>query len=227
MDGILPAAGSALRMRGIPKFLLPCSAEYRTLLERHLDNLLEYCEIVWIPTRPDLVNLLQSLGLSSDRVVIVSLSTQTMTETVLKIASISSANNFMLCMPDTYFHGELPYEELAKLNSDLNLACWEIRKEQMGKLGQIEFTDSRIAKGKILHSRDKDPMCEFKHSWGALSFNREFIKLGKPEMPHVGYIIEPAIKAGLDVQGFTLNGDYFDCGTPLEYLKLIEKILNE
>ena len=96
MDGILPAAGSALRMRGIPKFLLPCSPQYRTLLERHLDNLLEYCEIVWIPTRPELVNLLQSLGLSSDRVVIVSLSTQTMTETVLKIASISSANNFML-----------------------------------------------------------------------------------------------------------------------------------
>ena len=172
MDGILPAAGSALRMRGIPKFLLPCSAEYRTLLERHLDNMLEYCEIVWIPTRPELVNLLQSLGLSSDRVVIVSLSTQTMTETVLKIASISSANDFMLCMPDTYFYGELPYKELAKLNSDINLACWEIRKEQMGKLGQIEFTDSRIAKGKIISSRDKDPACEFKHSWGALSFNR-------------------------------------------------------
>jgi len=78
-----------------------------------------------------------------------------------------------------------------------------------------------------MNSRDKDPACEFKHSWGALSFNREFIRLGKPEMPHVGYIIEPAIKAGLDVQGFTLNGDYFDCGTPLEYLKLIEKILHE
>jgi choline kinase len=227
MDGILPAAGSASRMRGIPKFLLPCSDQYQTLIERHLENLLKYCETVWIPTRPELVNLLQSLGLSSDRVVIVSLSTQSMTETVLKIARISSADNFILCMPDTYFHGELPYEELANIDSDLRLACWKIRKEQMGKLGQIEFADSKIANGKILNSRDKDANCEFEHSWGALSFNRKFIELGKPEMPHVGYIINPAINAGLDIQGFTLKGQYFDCGTPMEYLQLIEKVLHE
>lgn len=227
MDAILPAAGSALRMRGIPKFLLPCSSQYQTLIERHIDNLLKYCQTVWIPTRPELVNLLQSLGISSDRVVIVSLSTQSMTETALKITGISSADEFMLCMPDTFFHGELPYEQLASLDSDLKLACWEIRQEQMGKLGQIEFEDSDSTSGKISNSKDKDPKCVYKHSWGALSFNRRFIELGKPEMPHVGYIINPAIESGLDVRGFTLSGEYFDCGTPMEYLQLVERIMHE
>ena len=36
MDVILPAAGLAKRMKGIPKFLLPANDEYETLLEIHL-----------------------------------------------------------------------------------------------------------------------------------------------------------------------------------------------
>ena len=227
MDGIVPAAGSAVRMRGLPKFLLPASTSYETLLERHVSNMLDYCDTIWIPTRPDLVPLLQSLGFASDRVVVVSLSTQSMTETALKIANISSAEKFMLCMPDTYFYGELPYQELSELYSDAKLACWRIRPEQMGKLGQVEFEHSKAESGKILTSKDKDPECKFEHSWGAMSFNRKFIQLGQPEMPHVGYIINPALDSALDVQGFSLDGEYFDCGTPKEYLQLVEKILVE
>lgn len=226
MDGILPAAGSAVRMRGLPKFLLPSSVEYETLLERHVRNMLDYCQTVWIPTRPDLVPLLQSLGFASDRVVIVSLATQSMTETAMKVANISNADKFMLCMPDTYFYGEQPYEELSKLDSSVKLACWTIRPEQMGKLGQVKFENEGADNGVIVSSRDKDPECKFEHSWGALTFNREFINLGQPEMPHVGYIINPAIENGLNVKGFTLEGNYFDCGTPREYLQLVGKILD-
>ena len=39
MDAILPAAGFALRMKGIPKFLLPSSVDYESLLETHISNL--------------------------------------------------------------------------------------------------------------------------------------------------------------------------------------------
>jgi len=137
VDGILPAAGLATRMRGLPKFLLPCDDQYTTLIEKHVTKLLSTCETVWIPTRPEQTILLETLGLSSDRVVVVPMTTGTMTQTVLRLANISGAPRFVLVMPDTYFFGEQPYEYLATSKNELNLACWDIRPEQRGKLGQV------------------------------------------------------------------------------------------
>jgi hypothetical protein len=226
MDGLIPASGAASRMRGIPKFLLPCDEEYLTLLERHIVNMLSYCRMVWIPTRPDLTILIESLGITSDRVVVIPMVTKSMTETILKVAAISSAEEFMLCMPDTYFEGELPYENLANLNSDLKLACWQIREEQKGKLGQVLFKHSH-GDLKVLDSRDKDPSCDFDFSWGAMSFRRELLELGDVDMPHTGYLIKPAIERGFDVSGFVVAGQYFDCGTPKEYLQMLRNVSNE
>jgi len=226
MDGLIPASGAASRMRGIPKFLLPCDEEYLTLLERHVINMLNYCKMVWIPTRPDLTILIESLGITSERVVVIPMVTKSMTETILKVAAISSADEFMLCMPDTYFEGELPYKNLGALSGDLKLACWEIRPEQKGKLGQVLF-QAGSDNSKVIDSRDKDPSCNFDHSWGAMSFRRELLELGNPEMPHTGYLIKPAIEKGLLVEGFVLQGSYFDCGTPREYLQMLRKVTNE
>jgi hypothetical protein len=226
MDGLIPASGAASRMRGIPKFLLPCDEEYLTLLERHVLNMLKYCKMVWIPTRPDLTILIESLGITSERVVVIPMVTKSMTETILKVAAISSATEFMLCMPDTYFEGELPYENLGILEGDLKLACWEIRPEQKGKLGQILFRKNQ-EKLEVVDSRDKDPNCTFDHSWGAMSFKRELLEVGNSEMPHTGYLIKPALDKGLSVDGFVVNGSYFDCGTPKEYLQMLRNVANE
>ena len=61
MDVILPAAGLAKRMKGVPKFLLPANDQYETLLEIHLKNLEDKCENIYLPTRPDLVPIINSL----------------------------------------------------------------------------------------------------------------------------------------------------------------------
>jgi hypothetical protein len=116
--------------------------------------MLNYCKMVWIPTRPELTILIESLGITSERVVVIPMVTKSMTETILKVAAISSADEFMLCMPDTYFEGELPYKNLGALSGDLKLACWEIRPEQKGKLGQILFqAGSKTPKLLILVTR--------------------------------------------------------------------------
>jgi hypothetical protein len=226
MDGLIPASGAATRMRGIPKFLLPCDDEYLTLLERHVTNMLNHCQMVWIPTRPDLTILIESLGVTSERVVVIPMVTKTMMETILKVTAISNSKEFMLCMPDTYFEGQLPYKGLGALDGDLKLACWKIRPEQKGKLGQILF-GTENEKNKVVDSRDKDVACTFDFSWGAMSFNRELLELGNAEMPHTGYLIKPAIQKGLDVSGFILDGEYFDCGTPKEYLQMLKNVTNE
>ena len=111
MHGILPAAGQAMRLRRLPKFLLPSDGDATTLIERHIQGMENFCDIIWLPVRADLVQLVHDLKLG-ERVIPVPLTTNTMTETVLRVASISGSDEFLLGMPDTAFVGEDPYPRL-------------------------------------------------------------------------------------------------------------------
>jgi hypothetical protein len=222
VDAIVPAAGLASRMRGIPKFLLPCDDVYTTLLEEHLGNLLEVCETVWIPTRPELVMLLDSLSISRDRIVILPITTRNMTETVLHVANLSRADFFQLVMPDTFFLGEKPYQMMSKNPKLVDLACWKIRKEQRGKLGQVKIHDNRV-----IDMRDKDPKCEFEHSWGALTFYRDLLTYCKDSDSHIGYAVKTALENNEEVNARVIEGKYFDCGTPSEYLDLLRESISK
>ena len=181
IDAILPTAGKATRMRGLPKFLLPAGPDYLTLIERHVSELLEYCATVWIPTRPEQTILLESLGLSSDRVVVVPMTTDTMTETVMRVAGISGAERFLMVMPDTYFAGEKPYCYLAESSYPLSVAAWRIRKDQLGKLGQVNL--SSTPEGFVTDAEDKNVDCTYPHSWGAMALDRQTLSFGNPGMP--------------------------------------------
>jgi hypothetical protein len=213
-------------MRGLPKFLLPCDDEYLSLLERHIENLMQYCETIWVPVRHDLVPLVESLRIPSERVVILTMNTQSMTETVRRVVSLSSGSRFLMTMPDTYFHGEMPYKYLGESQDTMNLACWNIRPEQFGKLGQVEISmDQTIPSlGAVLSSEDKNPHCRFPHSWGAMSFDRDVMHLATDEMPHTGYLIPKLLAEGTKVGAKVMSGDYFDCGTPTEYLAMLRKV---
>jgi hypothetical protein len=220
MDAIIPAAGLATRMRGIPKFLLPCDNSYTTLIELHIQQLLESCETIWIPTRPELVLLLDSLGLARDRVVVLPMQTENMTQTVNRVLTIAKSPHFQLIMPDTYFLGEKPYSLLKSEPSIVDLACWNIRLDQKGKLGQVQLDDN----GVVLDIKDKVPTCEYPFSWGALTFARELMNYSNPSDPHIGYSVETALKSGEIVTARTMHGKYFDCGTPSEYLEMLQEV---
>ena len=125
-----------------------------------------------------------------------------------------------MVMPDTYFFGEQPYEYLSNGTSEMDLACWKIRQEQHGKLGQVLIRE--IPEGAVLESRDKDPNCQWPHSWGAMGFNKSALAFADPEMPHTGYMIPHLLEAGVNVNAKVLDGVYFDCGTPREYLQMLE-----
>jgi hypothetical protein len=221
MDGIIPAAGLATRMRGLPKFLLPCDLNYLTLIERHLVNLQEFCETIWIPTRPEMVGLLDQLGLARDNVVIIPMRSDNMTQTISRVMKISSAESFQLVMPDTYFHGELPYELVLENQSLVKLACWKIRNEQRGKLGQVLIQNET----QVRDLRDKDPDCEYEYSWGSLVFRKELHNFMDLTEPHIGYAVKNALLSGETVAARKIEGKYFDCGTPSEYIGLLSEVL--
>lgn len=218
MDAILPAAGLATRMRGLPKFLLPCNGEYTSLIERHLEFLKETCDTLWIPVRPEYVGVLSSLLPQSERVILLPMRTETMSESVRNVLRIASAQSFFLAMPDTFFLGQQPYKRLDPAPELVDLAIWEMRDEQKGKLGQVLCAD-----GVVDRLEDKDPNCDFPHVWGAMTFSRKLGSFVDPAEPHIGYAVASAIASGEPVTAKIIEGSYFDCGTPREYISMLEQ----
>jgi hypothetical protein len=155
-----------------------------------------------------------------------------MTETVRRVVALSSGDRFVMVMPDTYFHGQAPYQHLVNSQDPMFLACWNIRPEQFGKLGQVEinYQDSmsgtESSHGFVVKSEDKNPNCRFPFSWGAMAFDRGLIELAKDEMPHTGYMIPKALEQEIPVGASVMEGEYFDCGTPTEYLAMLKKVTN-
>lgn len=214
---ILPAAGLATRMRGLPKFLLPCGNLDESLLERHIRASLEVSDLVWIATRPQYTPLLTTLGIQSDRVMVSASETQTMSQTVRNITDFVESERFTVIMPDTFFGGESPNTYLAQSTDPLSLALWKIREDQKGKLGQVEISPE----GTVTSHSDKNPDCQLPLAWGAMSFSKYLASMINVEDPHVGYLIDSALSKGYEIGASTVTGSYFDCGTPQEYRDLI------
>ena len=221
MDVIIPAAGLAKRMRGIPKFLLPANADYLSLLEIHLDNLRNSFSNIFLATRPEIVPLIKSLDYDFRNMSILEMHTSTMSETVIKTLKVSKEDHHLLIMPDTFFLGQQPYLELNQSPGICELACWKIRDEQRGKLGEINFDKDNKITGIV----DKKIDTGFEYAWGALTFSNKLVSYINPKDPHIGYGVKKAFKSGEEITAKVIEGKYFDCGTPREYLDLLGETL--
>lgn len=224
MDLLIPAAGLASRMRGLPKFLLPIDSKYTTLLENHLyyaakeNNELEN---IFIATRPDLVTFIKNLDLGYKNLAVIEMDTKTMNETILNLIEYSKSEYFQVVMPDTYFLHEQPYGILSNNPALCDLGIWKIRPEQRGKLGEVEIDPENY----LINIIDKNPNSLLNYSWGTLTFSHELIKYIKPEEPHIGYAISNALKHEEKITTKIINGQYFDCGTSEEYFDLLKEVL--
>lgn len=213
--GLIPASGTASRMRGLPKFLLPYENSVKTLLERHVEMLEPFVDKILIPTRPENLELIDRLKFPSF-VELVELTTSTMSETV----NLSLKNqDFDLCllgMPDTYYLGQDPYKELVNLKGDVRLACWPTAASQVGNVGSVD-----LAEGRVRQVQDKNPELDFGRHWGAIAFNQKALSYLDSGTAHVGFIVNPSIEAGLRVEARDIDGEYIDCGTFSEYRRLL------
>ena len=214
---LIPASGSAVRMRGLPKFLLPSGVIDLSILELHISQVSNYADEILIGLNPIFFEIVASAKLKLHGARIIPLQTKSMTETVLRLVSSSSGTRFTVIMPDTVFEMAESYN-FANLKSDLDLSLWRIRSDQYGKLGQVSISSD----GRVLDCIDKNPDCKYEFSWGAMTFNRKFLDHLDIDFPHVGYGILPAVKAHLSVNGVILPGRYWDCGTPSEYIRYLK-----
>lgn len=215
--GLIPAAGTASRMRGLPKFLLPVSDNVQTLVEHHVELMANFVERIVIPTRPENYELLERLELP-DYVEIKAITTSTMSETVVEVLDQEDFETCILGMPDTYYASRNPYEILSREPQlDINLALWATKPSQRGQVGSVELD----LNNRVVRCEDKSLEWNFGQHWGALRFNSSALNLLDPRTPHVGFIINPALEAGLLVGGQLMEGEYFDCGTFAEYKRCV------
>ncbi len=228
---VLPVGGSASRMLGLPKFMLPVS-ESETLIERHCRGAISagYDELHVI-TRQKYFNLIESYF--SDRRIdahIHSLphETETMSET-LKIGSglIKDIvkSSVTIGLSDTAFYGasyEHIYRKLIEDSADHCLGLFSIREDQFGKLGQVD-TDSM---GKVLSMQDKNLSCTFPAIWGLAKVPGSMLMNLNISDAHIGIGIEKLLAKGEYVSGVMNQAEYYDCGTFGEYSKYIQRLQN-
>lgn len=216
---ILPAAGRATRLGGLPKFLLPVTEQGESLVGWHVTSLRPHVDEILIPTRFEYVQFLQSLDFGHN-VKIFPVQTRTLSETVLASKTLMAGSDVLFGMPDTYFQGDDPYGVLAsKPDASFCVATWKTRESQAGKVGSILSSD-----GEVVKAVDKDISQNFGRHWGALRFNFNYLSLLEPTSETVGDLINEVLAQGKRVNCEDMGGTYFDCGTLSGYKDLLNAL---
>jgi hypothetical protein len=212
--GVLPASGKASRVGGIPKFCLPISDE-RSLIQWHVEQMLEVCDEVRVSTKAEWVPIIQNMDMNIKLIV---REPSTMSDAV-KFMIGEHNDTVLIGMPDTFILGSQNniYKEMIKSDGDLVLATWECTEDLKGRVGQILISDN-----KVLSSKDKVLNCDYPDMWGAMLFRKNLIRYVDTELDHPGKQIQEWIDMNLDVRAVQLGGKYMDIGT-LKGLKQLYK----
>lgn len=213
--GILPASGKASRIGGIPKFCLPISDE-RSLLQWHVEQMLEVCDEVRVSTRSEWVPIVQNMDMNIKLIV---REPSTMSDAV-KFMVGNYNDTVLIGMPDTYILGaqkNIYKEMLGYANADLVLGTWECTNDIKGRVGQI-----LVSGDDVKSSKDKVDNCDYPDMWGTMLFQKNMIRYIDPELAHPGLQIQEWIDMGMSIKSVRPGGKYMDIGT-LKGLKLLYK----
>jgi hypothetical protein len=212
--GVLPASGRASRIGGIPKFCLPISDE-RSLLQWHVEQMLEVCDEVRVSTRFEWVPIIKNMDMNIKLIV---REPSTMSDAV-KFMVGEYNDTVLIGMPDTYIHGSQKniYKEMINTPGDLVLGTWDCHEDLRGRVGQVLLSGN-----KVLSSMDKTSTCEYPHMWGTMLFRKNLVRYIDPGLDHPGKQIQEWIDMNLDVRAAKPGGKYMDIGT-LKGLKQLYK----
>lgn len=217
--GLIPCSGTATRMNGIPKFLLPC--KQGNLLNNTIKEFkLAGINKIYLSITRENEHFIIPFNQDDNDIKYIVKNTKTMSETVQELTVIKS-RKYILMMPDTYF--DLNAKELVRMNVMLNkyqivVILWKIKAYQYGKLGQVEIDNNGV-----VAIKDKDPECRYPYSWGVIGWRHTVNHLIDRDTPHIGYIINSALENAIPVGYILCDTDYYDCGTPSEYFTMIKQ----
>lgn len=204
--GVLPASGRSSRVGGIPKFCLPISDE-RSLLQWHVEQMLEFCDEVRVCTRPEWVPIVDNMDMNIKLIVH---EPSTMSEAINFM--IGEHNDTVLVgMPDTYVLNapENIYKEMFKAtNADLVLGVWECDNELKGRVGQVLLSGD-----KVIASEDKVGDCDYPYMWGTMLFRKNMIRYLDSSLEHPGKQLKEWLLESTNIKAVKPGGKYMDIGT--------------
>lgn len=223
MIGIIPAAGKAARMLGLPKMLLPIPGD-TTLIDRLRTQMETNTSQILVGTNGVSMALLERRFDFTTR--LYTAFTNTMSETVLLAREFTGTDQFAAFgMPDSYIEDRDAFAKLAgalELGADVAVGVFKTRPEQRGKLGMC-----RIDRNRIVEVVDKPWQTDLEWAWGVLAWKPVLWQYINATDPTIGDALPRAIQANLRVQAVRMDGAYYDCGTPDEYFKLIRDLTEE
>ena len=214
MIGIIPIGGSAERMNGLPKFLLPIGDS--NLLERLYVQMIAAKVLRIAIGMKDNGELIRNNHMAFS---VYGVDTKTMSETVLLAREhIDTTETVLFGMPDTYWTDENVYETLLDYigGAIACVALWYVPPRHRHKRGMCDGHRNRL-----FSVTDKPPATFLHFGWGAMIWKPEFWQYIKPEDPHVGFALQRALDADQLVRSYKFPGKYYDCGTPDEYYECI------
>jgi hypothetical protein len=204
--GLLPASGSASRIGGLPKFMLPIEDNF-SILQWHVSLMNEACDKVRVSTRECWMPLVTPLNLGADIYV---KEPSTMSDAVLEM-SRDRDDAVIIGMPDVYIYNSENnfYKDMLESDGDIVLATWDYKHKTMkGKVGQVLVDRFSYVRQVI----DKDPTCEFDQMWGAILFRNGLERIDV-DGGSVLKDLNKWIADGVSVKAVAMTGEYIDSGT--------------
>jgi NDP-sugar pyrophosphorylase family protein len=219
---VLPAAGKASRVSGIPKFMLPIvDSNFQSkpipLINWHLSKLSKLGMKIVIPTSKTYFEMIKVITEEFNPEVI-QIDSESMPDSILQTCEHAYSDDYLVIMPDTFFSSYEFVYPLIKSRNDLTLATWKYRESQRGKFGSVEIDD---LKNEVLKVVDKDPNSPLDAFWGSAKMSRDLLPHLSKHDTHLGHAFNRYLFQGKKVHNLEVEGEYFDIGTFDEYFNLI------
>ncbi len=224
---LIPASGKAVRLRGIPKFLLPIPYA-SNLLTHHLKLSVEILKSdnIKVATNNLFSEILLNMNFVKNQTKLINIEimdTNTMNETLLNMRDFNSQIH-MVSMPDTYISDKNLISKMKELlltspEIDCVLGLWRIIDKQRVKVGQCLINDNLI-----VDVVDKNEEIKYDYLWGTVLFKNTLWEFINKDDPHIGYSFKPAIENGLKLSYVVAEGRYYDCGTVDEYWEMVKEV---
>lgn len=221
MVHVLPAAGSASRIGGIPKFLLPIGHNSKSLLSIHIELALEADLEVVVVTAPNLYEFVNQiiLNLGYKKVTVLPYQSKSMSDSLVHASlKIDSNEIISVSMPDTYMPDFKAIDLIHLRGCAPSLSVVTASDEQYSRLGQVAVNQ----RSQVTKIQDKSSTRISEYVWTGFAINSRLLNSFPRHEATPGIELARIAAEGKDLKAFKVLGQYFDCGTIQEYRNALE-----
>lgn len=224
--GIIPAAGRALRMSGIPKFGLP--VPNGTLLSNLCIEMMQAgAERIYVGVNAANAQIARQSAPAGVQYYFVQPRNETMSDTVIDARRLTGFEDTVLFgMPDMYSNTPETFQRLLialreDQNADAVMAVWEIEPARRKDFGICTLDGNRVKR-----ISDKAAYSTMPWGWGAMAWRSEVWNHFRRADPHIGFGVQSAIEMGCKVLAVQMPGYIWNCNTPEEYWQLCKFLVD-